>query len=206
MNRNRGDWIQTYSGRAYHPFDPDPDEVALIDIAHGLAYSCRFNGQCRSFYSIAEHSVHVADFMFSEFGVPDAALAGLLHDAAEAYIGNVVRPIKRRLQLFKEIERINMIAIYNGLNIPVDAGLWADQTAAADLVILAAERRDLMTTPPMPWESIEMVEPVGTRIYPIGPAEAERQWLDRFDGLMGHFGSKRSSESRLRLFFGPKTV
>ena len=193
MEASTGDWFQTYSGRAYHPLDPNPDEVELIDIAHGLAYSCRFNGHCKSFYSIAEHSVWVASIMFTESGNPAAGLAGLMHDAAESYIGDLVRPIKRELPKFYGVERLNMMAIYAALNIPIEASqeTWADAIAEADLVMLATERRDLMARPPMPWVAVERVEPIESILYPLGPAEAERQWLDRFAALMAHVQEKR---------------
>lgn len=187
MEPSTGDWFQTYSGRAYHPLDPNPNEVDLIDIAHGLAYQCRFNGQCRSFYSVAEHSFWVSEIMYTESGKPGAALAGLLHDAAEAYIGDMVRPIKRSLPRFYEIERLNMMAIYAGLKVPVEAGMetWAEAIKEADLVMLATERRELMSDPPMPWVAVERVEALDMRLFPLSPEQAERKFIARFNTLMG---------------------
>src|ERR1035437_8999101 len=52
-------WIQTYSGRRFCPLSPNPDAIVLQDIAHSLAMQCRFNGHCKKFYSVAQHSVYV---------------------------------------------------------------------------------------------------------------------------------------------------
>lgn len=85
---SRGNWMSTYTGRQYYPFDPRPEEVVIKDIAVGLSNEARFGGQCR-FFSVAEHSVNVSYY------VPDRhKLTALLHDAPEAYIGDIIRPIK----------------------------------------------------------------------------------------------------------------
>jgi len=75
-------WIQTFTGRRFRPRNPAPDDFDIRDVAHALSLLCRFNGHCRVFYSVAEHSVRV-----SRICPPPAALWGLLHDLGEAYIG-----------------------------------------------------------------------------------------------------------------------
>lgn len=94
----RGEWILTFSGERFYPFSPAPEEVKTKDIAHALANICRFNGHTRGFYSVAAHSVHVSRLVPPEF-----ALEALLHDAAEAYVGDMVRPLKRGLPAFEEV-------------------------------------------------------------------------------------------------------
>lgn len=79
-------WVMTYSGVKFDLFKPKIDQVRLIDIAHSLANQCRFNGHCDRFYSVAEHSVYVSYFAGAE---------GLMHDAAEAYIGDITGPLKQ---------------------------------------------------------------------------------------------------------------
>src|SRR5271165_7548492 len=89
-DNRKGDWIQTYTGRVMYPLDPRPEEINIIDIAHALSNLCRFTGHVRTFYSVAEHSVRV-----SQHCDPKDALWGLLHDASEAYLADMSRPMKR---------------------------------------------------------------------------------------------------------------
>jgi len=92
-------WIQTYTGKCFHPREPGPDDFDIRDVAHALSLLCRFNGHCRTFYSVAEHSVRV-----SRICPPAAALWGLLHDLGEAYVGDLPRPLKPLMPRFEEIE------------------------------------------------------------------------------------------------------
>src|ERR1051326_3663293 len=85
-----GDWMRTYTGVRFYPSDPRPDEIFIQDIAHSLSNMCRFAGHVKEFYSVAEHSVRVSLACH-----PDDALWGLLHDASEAYVVDMPRPIKR---------------------------------------------------------------------------------------------------------------
>lgn len=89
-------WIQTSTGRRFEPFNPDPDEIDIIDIAHALSNMCRYTGHVERLYSVAEHSVRVSRYVHDLTGANDLALWGLLHDASEAYLNDVARPVKRR--------------------------------------------------------------------------------------------------------------
>lgn len=82
------------SGNWFDILNPTRDAVDIEDIARSLSMQCRFNGHLPSFYSVAEHSVRVYDYLNIEMKAPELALAGLLHDAAEAYIGDMVYPLK----------------------------------------------------------------------------------------------------------------
>jgi len=81
-------WITTYTGKRFHYLDPQPEEIDIVDIAHALSLTCRFGGHCKEFYSVAEHSIRVAEIVPKEF-----QLLALLHDAGEAYTGDVQSPI-----------------------------------------------------------------------------------------------------------------
>lgn len=95
--------IETASGRYVDLLAPLHETLALGDVAHGLAHTCRFGGQCSRFYSVAEHAVLVADKLEAE-GRADLAMAGLHHDDAEAYLGDVPRPLKLLLRSLTEAE------------------------------------------------------------------------------------------------------
>ena len=92
-------YVSTYLGNRFYPLEPRIDDVDIEDIAHGLAYQCRFNGQTNAFYSVAQHSLIVAALVPEEL-----RFAALLHDAAEAYLGDMVKPLKVLLPGFSEIE------------------------------------------------------------------------------------------------------
>lgn len=84
-------FIVTYTGRRFPLATPLPGDVNRYDLAHALANLCRFGGHCR-FFSVAQHCVQVAELV-----EPEQRLAALLHDAHEAYLGDVVRPLKKML-------------------------------------------------------------------------------------------------------------
>ncbi len=107
-------YIRTYTGKKFHPFDPQPEEIEIGDIAAGLSKQCRFAGQCPIFYSIAEHSCYVAENCSDK-----VKLAALLHDASEAYLVDIPKPIKQELPDYQHIERRVQAAIYRRFNINV---------------------------------------------------------------------------------------
>lgn len=99
--------IQTYTGKMFNVFEPDMNIICIEDIAHALSNICRFGGHTRKFYSVAEHSTRVALEMNSR----QLQLTALLHDAAEAYLGDIPRPIKKYLPGYEMMERRVMEAI-----------------------------------------------------------------------------------------------
>ena len=166
-------WIQTYTGKQFFPLDPDPGVIDIHDIAHALSLQCRFNGHCRTFYSVAEHSVRVSEIVPAEL-----ARWGLLHDAAEAYLTDLPRPIKRQMPTFEEIEKklLHIIAEHFELSWPMPA-----EVARVDTELLAAEARDLMAPPPASWRL--GVEAAAVCVEPWSWQEAEREFLRRFEQL-----------------------
>src|SRR5438093_1391342 len=103
---DRGDWMQTYSGAKFYPMHPRAEDVDPIDIAHSLSLLCRYNGHLDRFYSVGEHCV-----LMSQAVGPENALWALLHDATEAYVGDMVRPLKLQQPSFVEAEDRVMAAI-----------------------------------------------------------------------------------------------
>ena len=99
---NRGGWIQTLTGKRFYPADPRPEDIDIRDIAGSLARQCRFAGHCLRFYSVAEHSYLLAHHVAKSR--PELFLTALLHDASEAYLVDVPRPIKPQLVGYAETE------------------------------------------------------------------------------------------------------
>ena len=138
--------IQTYTGKSFNPLageNEDCGPIELMDIAHALSHLCRFNGHTKRFYSVGEHSLYVSTLL--EHHEPAIQAWGLLHDAAEAYLGDMVRPIKQRMPEFKAIEDrlLQRIAKRFGLAWPIPNVVFD-----ADDIMLATEFRDLMHSPP----------------------------------------------------------
>lgn len=168
-------WIQTFTGKQFFPLAPRPDDLDIRDIAHSLAMQCRFNGHCTQFYSVAQHSVLVSRIL-----PVDLALWGLLHDAAEAYLSDLPRPVKMQMPSFVQAEEqlLEIIAARYGLQCPMP-----QPVKEADDILLATELRDLMAPVPHPWR-IE-ARPLAERIEPVAWNRAESLFLARFAELGG---------------------
>jgi len=169
--------MQTYSGRRFYPLDPRPDEIDPADIAHALSLLCRYGGHVDRFYSVAEHCV-----LMSEWVEPANALAALLHDATEAYVCDVPRPLKRQLPGYREIEHRVWIAISARFGITLDV---PDQVKEADDRILLTERDEMMSRTRYSWEQDELYAPLPVLVTGWHPPEAEQRYLDRLAELTG---------------------
>lgn len=173
-------WIQTYTGRQFTPLDPQLDDIDILDIAHALSLLCRYNGHCRSFYSVADHSVRVSRIVPQE-----DALWGLLHDAAEAYVGDFPRPIKRQMPVFRDLEdRILQVVMQRfGLGWPMP-----DTVKEADDILLVTEKRDLVKAIDDPWGPV--LPPLPETIVPLSPEASEQAFLERFRELTAGLAEK----------------
>lgn len=168
-------WLLTVTGRKFNPADPQPDTIDLADIAHGLSLECRFAGQCSAFYSVAQHSV-----MASHIVPPEHALEALLHDATEAYLKDIPRPVKAILPDYRALEAKLDSVIRTRLGLPVQKSA---EVAHADLVMLATERRDLMPDDD-PWPILHGIEPLAERLYAWTPWQAEALFIQRAMEIM----------------------
>lgn len=173
-----GDWMQTFTGRAVYPLDLRPADVDIRDIAHALSMQCRYAGHTLRFYSVAEHSVQVARWC-RKFGT-DAALHGLLHDATEAYLVDVPRPVKPFLTGYREAEARAWDVVCQRFGLAMRTPLVAE----ADNRILNDERAALMTPCEREWLMAD-ARPLGITIEGWLPARAEREFLALFDELYG---------------------
>jgi hypothetical protein len=163
-------WMQTYTGKKFDLLNPRVEDVDIIDIAHSLSMQCRYNGHTLKFYSVAEHCVHVAN------ALPyNLRLAGLLHDAAEAYVGDCISPLKNLLPYFKGIEDRILEAI--AVRFQVQNILSDNLVHQADLDILEDEHDQVMT-PRFEWHTKGQKR--GTILNFLTPAEAESEFLSAF--------------------------
>jgi 5'-deoxynucleotidase YfbR-like HD superfamily hydrolase len=176
-----GPYLQTVSGRWVNPFDPDPEQLDAGDIARALANLCRFGGHSRAFYSVAQHSVIVSRLVEERGGDAEDAFAALMHDATEAYLGDMPHPIKHRSPLgaaFKAAEEDLEQAIRERFRIKPDV----PEIKRADRALLATERRTF-SAETWHWPELEGVEPLDLEITPLPPDEAARAFLQRFAEL-----------------------
>lgn len=198
-------WIETYTGKRVTPANMSEKDLDIEDIAHSLALQCRFTGHCKKFYSIAEHSVRVAGVVTkllledklrkatdpTSVSVPSdvfiasdytTILGGLLHDAHEAYTGDLATPLKDARR--KEIEDTIQGKVVNRFGL---AGVDSSVISRADKIMLATEAVYLMKDVEG-WELEE--QPLDVKYEPskvFTPAEwsrAEEMFLARFKELV----------------------
>lgn len=169
-------YVSTFLGHRFYLTRPQIDDVAIEDIAHGLAYQCRFNGQTQAFYSVAQHSLMVMALVPAE-----ERFAALLHDAAEAYLGDMVKPLKNLFPEFAAIEQQVMRII--GERFGVDLAHLHPAIKQADLIALATEKRDLMPHSTEAWSYLAGIAPLPETIVPLSPAQAKTAFLDAFTAL-----------------------
>jgi uncharacterized protein len=174
-----GGWMQTYSGRAVYPMDLRPDEIHIEDIAHSLAMQCRYNGHCLRFYSVAEHSVLIARWLRERHG-DDVALEGLLHDATEAYLADVPRPVKPFLPGYKEAEYKAYMAIADRYDLSDN---MPEVVHDADNRILHDERQQNMARSEQEW-GLTGVR-LGVTLQFWSPERAKAEFLALFEELYG---------------------
>jgi hypothetical protein len=176
-----GPYLQTVSGRFVNPFDPDPEQLDIGDIARALANVCRFGGHCRSFYSVAQHSVIVSELVEERGGDVEDVFAALMHDATEAYLGDMPHPIKHRSPLgaaFKEAED-HLEAVIRA-RFAIKAGV--PEIKRADRALLATERR-AFSAENWHWPELDGVAPLDLELTAWAPDEAERAFRQRYAEL-----------------------
>lgn len=170
---DRGGWIQTLSGGRFYPADPRPEEMHIHDIAGALSKLCRYGGHCIRFLSVAEHSVHIA-----RKAPPHIRRAALLHDASEAFLVDVPRPIKPMLPGYKAMEHriMEVAAVRFGFDWPMPP-----EVKYLDDAILADERAQNMAV-----TSVANVEwgalhpPLGITLQFWSPEEAAIEFMQVF--------------------------
>jgi 5'-deoxynucleotidase YfbR-like HD superfamily hydrolase len=173
-------YIATASGRQFFLLEPRIEDIDITDIAHALAHQCRWTGHCKFHYSVAQHSYYC-----SFLGPENEAFDRLMHDAAEAYIGDLNRPLKHYTEAgvaYRRQEAIVQNAIAERFGFSV---VEPPSVKEADNVMLYTEKRQIMGyTFEEPQEDIHQYETDrGVLIEQWSPKHAETMFLKRFEEL-----------------------
>ena len=179
-------FIETFMGKTIDPTDPHTFEIDIKDIAHALSLQCRFSGHCPAHYSVAEHSVRVSEHLEDLGASKEICLWGLLHDASEAYLVDLPRPLKEHTELgraYRLAESNLQRVICACFGLPEQE---PDEVWRADDALLATEVRDLMRGYRPYWDKIES-PPLPDRIRPWQTIVAEKEFLSKFDALGGAY-------------------
>lgn len=197
-------WIQTFTGKQFSPLDPKIENLDIVDVAHALAFQCRFAGHVSRFYSVAEHSVRVSRRVEAvvealKWGSDDRVVAtkwGLVHDAAEAYMGDMVRPLKTEPSMapFRVAEAHLMRYIAAWLDLPPDE---PDVVRAVDHSILGTEVRQLKAPVHPGWDALPD-DDLPHAILGWAPEVAKRNFLTRFRRLWGYVEDYTDTNGRAR--------
>ena len=201
-------WMQTYSGRKVDLEYPQTDDIVIEDIAHALSMTCRFGGHCKGFYSVAEHSLLVEKVL--EANLPDdedataartdqgwegwitvpkkdtaMSLAALLHDAAEAYLGDLITPLKKIITRETYLEGRWLDTIQEKLKLPAAINPMPKSVATADRFMLTVEAHSLFFTLHPDWDIPKRLPKNAEKFLPqcLPPAVAETAFLARFHAL-----------------------
>jgi len=172
--------IQTFTGEMFDIFNPERHKIQLRDISHAISMICRYGGHTREFYSVAEHCVLMAGW-FVDQEKYDLARVALLHDATEAYMGDLVRPLKLQPALthYRVVEDNLQGAIFSNYGLPPGMPM---EVKEADLRICNDERAVLMHD--RAW-SIDVYPHLGVTLQCWTQHQAEQSWLDMYWRLFG---------------------
>jgi 5'-deoxynucleotidase YfbR-like HD superfamily hydrolase len=176
-----GPYLQTVSGRRVNPLDPDPEQLDPGDIARALANQCRFGGHSRVFYSVAQHSVIVSRVVEERGGDVEDVFAALMHDASEAYLGDMPHPLKHRSALgaaFRDAEAQLETAIRDRFKIKPNV----PEVKRVDRALLATERR-AFSAETWHWPELDDVEPLDLEITAWSPDQAADEFARRYAEL-----------------------
>lgn len=174
-------FITTHSGRSVHLANPMPWMIQAEDIGLALSRICRFGGHTIAHYSVAQHS-----YLASMFVPEEHQLTALLHDATEAYLGDMVSPLKALLPEYKRIEGRLWRVIAERFGAQVEMP-WCVHNI--DLILLATERRDLLNDQGLEWPCLRGVGPLPITIEPWSMEDANRHWMRRFHELQAERGT-----------------
>lgn len=174
-------WLETYTGLQFRFNEPTADMISIDDIAHALSLLCRYNGHVKRFYSVAEHCTLMAYWMRDRGFPKDQVFTALMHDCAEAYIGDMARPVKVTMPRFKELEgRIEQAAAEK---FPMMVYPFPKIIKELDSRILNDERTQVMNPSDNVWGTDDL-EPLGVTCRFWSPEEAKNRFLGMYISLV----------------------
>lgn len=168
-------WLTTFSGKEFDYEQTKPESICIEDIAMGLSHECRFAGQLKEHYSVAQHSIECSYIVPEKF-----ALEALLHDAVEAYCKDIPSPLKWILPDYRAIEKRIDGIIRQVFGLPIHESI---EVKEADLIMLATERRWLLPDDGKEWHMLKGFTPLDKIIVPTTPKIANFLFLKRFNEL-----------------------
>jgi hypothetical protein len=174
--------ITTYSRIRFNILEPDEKQIAIEDIAHALSMMTRANGHFPEFFSVGQHSIQCCREAIARNYVPELAMACLLHDASEAYLSDVTRPVKRNMPMYLQIEEQLQNKIYHKFLGFVPEGEEAMLISNIDDACLYVEFLHFMSERVAPEEPVLMSSP-DFMVRPM--KEVEQEFLDLFNKLNG---------------------
>jgi uncharacterized protein len=189
MDRDYSACIQTYSGIWIDLEKPSPEDILVPDVAHHLSNICRFTGAVRRGYSVAQHCCLVSKLVQEDhvWSLNELRLQGLLHDASEAYLGDVATPLKKLLPDYRILEDRMQQAVISRFDLKVKD---FEHLKLYDRMALIIERQSLMGPKHPVWDKYKMEFPPDydfdymlERVVPQTPEQAEKEWLDMFNTL-----------------------
>ncbi len=192
MRKSTPNWIQTWQGKRFRPLEPRIEDISWMDIGHALSQICRYTGHCKDFYSVAEHSVLVSrraeelankhptcDGIWKEYHALTCARWGLLHDASEAYLTDIAKPLKQQdaFAEYRVAEGVLQDMIMEWARLDVRE---PDEVTKADAELLATEASQIMN-PELEKDTWYFKYPPikGLKIQCWEPKVAEQQFLRR---------------------------
>lgn len=182
--READDWFQTYTGERFFFKHPEPAAINITDIAHALSMVCRYGGHTRRFYSVAEHSWLIAHYAWKVQGRPLHEIRhALLHDAAEAYTGDIKRPIKNAVPIIRDAVKVVEKVVATALGVPFEKPQWLTDL---DTRIVADEKNALLGHPRdgTPWgHEANKTKSLGVLICSWNPVTAKRKFLELYEGI-----------------------
>lgn len=171
-------FMQTLSGKHFTPADPQVSSIEIVDISHALSNLCRFAGHVQPFYSVAQHSVIVANIVKLLGGDKREQFHGLMHDATEAYLTDMPSPVKRLMADYRALEDKLYLVIAERFGLDQELPAIVKR---ADAIALATEAQQLMGNPD--WGLTE--KPAKIIITMKMPAQAKKMFVKKFMELGG---------------------